>query len=121
MFRFYSRGAGDRQWEFLCGSGGGLAGILTTCNLEAPINEPTEEITYDCPGNAYVGGFQSTFDASANDRTWRPYCCSRPRTALIDCVQSTVWENRVGEILNWTTPGLSVVTGVETFFDVVLK
>ena len=98
-----------------------MAGILTTCNLEAPINAPTEEITYDCPESAYISGFQSEFDASTNDRTWRPYCCTRPQTALINCEQSVTWENVVRETLNWTTPGLTVITGVETFFDSVVK
>jgi len=111
----------DRRWEFLCGSGGGVAGVLTSCNLEATIIEPTQEVTYDCPGNGYIGGFQSTFDAAASDRRWRPYCCTRPRTALINCVQSVTWENIVGGLLNWTTPELSVITGLETFFDPVVK
>ena len=95
--------------------------MLTSCNLEATIIELTQEVTYDCPSNGYIGGFQSTFDAAARDRRWRPYCCTRPRTSLINCVQSVTWENIVGGLLNWTTPELSVVTGLETFFDPVVK
>ena len=133
----------DRQWEFQCDTGGGLANVSTTCSLQvrlrkeregervaviiiifcflymqSPINSFRGLIDFACPSDGYISGFFSEFTASQTDRLWQPYCCSRPFSSLINC-QTLVggWENPLRGNLNYTGPTDNhVVAGIQSFY-----
>ena len=85
--------------------------------LQDGINELRMEFNYECPDDGYIAGFKSEYSSSDDDRVWYPYCCTRPYSSLVNChVPSSVWENSLEGLLNWTTTSERVLTGVVTFF-----
>ena len=83
---------------------------------QANINAQYGTIDYDCPAGGYVGGFQSTF--SPTDRTWSVNCCTRQHATLVNCaIPTTIWENSLENVLNWTASGGRVLTGIQSFYS----
>lgn len=81
------------------------------------VNAAGADIEFTCPGNGYLGGFQSEFDSASFDRRWAPYCCQRPFAALIDCIQPTSgWENDFRTTLNFSAPEGHIIAGVTSYF-----
>ncbi len=76
------------------------------------------EFFVECSNNGYIAGFNAIFSDSDDDRQWRPYCCTRPYSTLVDCeIPSSQWENNVEQLLNWTSTDGRVLTGIQSFYS----
>ena len=113
--------ADDRRWQFTCGTGGGLANVSATCTLQPAVHQLEGSILYTCPEDGYLGGLQSSFSLQSRDRLWRPYCCERPHSSLIDCEQQAGWQNLLRGDLNVSLASLFVLTGITSYFDTLPK
>ena len=132
----------DRRWQFYCTTGGNVAGVNSTCTIQVcmrnslhlcinspppppppfltqpAINTPGGGISYVCPGTSYIGGLFSTYNLSASDRIWQPYCCVRPYSSLISCTgEPAFWSNLLRANLNYSAGDPNVITGLYNFYS----
>lgn len=93
----------------------------TTLFLPPPqpvINAPRGDINFVCPGSGYIGGLFSTYNFSASDRIWQPYCCVRSYSSLVNCAgPPATWSNLLGMNLNYSAGDPYVITGLYSFYS----
>ena len=82
------------------------------------INAPRGDINFVCPGSGYIGGLFSTYNFSASDRIWQPYCCVRSYSSLVNCAgPPATWSNLLGMNLNYSAGDPYVITGLYSFYS----
>ena len=117
----FDQSARDRRWQLTCGTGGGLANVSATCTLQPAVHELEAVIQYSCPNDGYLGGLQSSYSLQASDRLWRPYCCERPHSRLINCEEQAGWQNLLRGNLDVSLTSPFVFTGIVSHFDNLIK
>ena len=79
----------DRDWKFGCSV---YLGRFTSCTWTSWLNDYDGVLTYSCPENSSVAGYQSIYGHYAKDRRTKLKCCTNGRYKQRHC-RLTDWVN----------------------------
>ncbi|XP_060556376.1 hemagglutinin/amebocyte aggregation factor-like [Ruditapes philippinarum] len=88
-----------------------VAGLTPTCYWTGYINDWDQVMIYQCPGNSYIGGFQSDYSNPHKDRRWKAKCCHMKGIYLAGC-HYTPWTNNYDGKQNFDAETNRVTKGI---------
>ena len=109
----YSRGHGDRRWDFQCRKV--VQEGTPTCTQSSYINQFQEYISFMCGKNQYIGGVESYHENSKEDRRWKYTCCSAASQVTRDC-RLTGYVNNPNANMEYQANDGEVITGVFSYY-----
>ena len=108
----FSRGHGDRRFNFLCASYGSSS-VCSDCKTTDYVNRYREAISFNCPVNQALTGVESIHLNAKEDRRWRFRCCETLEHVTSNC-ELTGKINRLHHNFDFNVAGGKVVVGMHS-------